>query len=378
MASLLHQHGHYYLQFFDASRSPRRKRVALRTTQKRTAQALQRKLEHDHALGRFDPWSHDAFAYDQPAEPLPVLRPATLRETVESFLDYLRAHGRQATTLRTYTTLLRAFSAGVGDGTPFASVESRHIRAYVWSPDVAAATRYTRYRHVKAFFARSVRALPGDVRNPMDDVEAPPNRDRLPKVVSAADLKAVCEVFETEYVAKRAAKTCREGEVIWFVPLFRFAFYSGLRASELGRLRWGHVDLQLGTLTLLQQKSQREQVVPLARQALAILKAMGEGAPESYVFGAPGHRSGERSIQAFVWNIGAAFRRAKVKAKIARPICVHGLRHGFCTALAQSGANMAVIQRAARHASVGTTMRYVNLADEMVRQSMDEAFGRPG
>lgn len=378
MASLLHQHGHYYLQFFDAARTPKRKRVALRTTQKRTAQALQRKLEHDYALGRFDPWSHDAFAYDQPAEPLPAVRPATLRETVESFLDYLRAHGRQATTLRTYTTLLRSFSADVGDETPFASVEASHVRAYVWSPNVAAATRYTRYRHVKAFFARSVRALPGAVRNPMDELEAPPNRDRLPKVVSAADLNAICEVFEAEYATKRAAKTCREGEVIWFVPLFRFAFYSGLRASELGRLRWGHVDLGAGTLTLLQQKSQREQVVPLARQALAVLASMEMGAPDTYVFGAPGHLSGERSIQAFVWNIGAAFRRAKVKAKIARPICVHGLRHGFCTTLAHSGVNMAVIQRAARHASVGTTMRYVSLADETVRQSLDAAFGGSG
>ena len=64
MATLVKQHSRYSLQFYDPARTPMRKRVALLTTQKRTAESLQRKLEHDYALGRFDPWHDDPFTYD--------------------------------------------------------------------------------------------------------------------------------------------------------------------------------------------------------------------------------------------------------------------------------------------------------------------------
>ena len=45
------------------------------------------------------------------------------------------------------------------------------------------------------------------------------------------------------------------------------------------------------------------------------------------------------------------------------PITVHGIRHGFATYLAESGANPAAIQILLGHESLDTTTRYVHASD---------------
>ena len=61
MASLFKQDDHYYLQFYDATRSPKRKRIALGVRDKRTAERLRIEHESAYVRGELDPW----------AEPLP-------------------------------------------------------------------------------------------------------------------------------------------------------------------------------------------------------------------------------------------------------------------------------------------------------------------
>lgn len=54
MASLIKQHGLYYLQFYNSKRRPTQKRISLRTRTKLTALKLKRKLEDEFATGAFD------------------------------------------------------------------------------------------------------------------------------------------------------------------------------------------------------------------------------------------------------------------------------------------------------------------------------------
>ncbi|HYE58462.1 MAG TPA: tyrosine-type recombinase/integrase, partial [Rhodothermales bacterium] len=290
MATLVKQKGHFYLQFYDRARTPERKRVALKTSQKRTADALRRKLEHDHALGRFDPWRDDPFTYDR--APSDARAPVTLRGAIVAFIEDRRAHGREPTTLRTYTTILTTFADEVEKRRPgsdgdergvLGSITASDVQAFVWSESVAPATRYTRYRHVKAFLARAVKLGLCEGPGPASEIEPPPNVWRLPRLTREEDLEAVCTALENEYRDKRARGKCRNGTIVWMVPLLRFAYFSGLRASELARLRWYHVDLRRRTLTLLKQKNKQEEVLPLGERALGVLSEMKKGAPADYV-----------------------------------------------------------------------------------------------
>ena len=65
MASLLNRNGTYYAQFYDAHRTPKKKRLSLRTKRKREARKRLVQLERDWERGTFDPWSDDPRTYKQ-------------------------------------------------------------------------------------------------------------------------------------------------------------------------------------------------------------------------------------------------------------------------------------------------------------------------
>lgn len=51
MASLLKQHGNYYVQYYDGNRDPKRKRVSLSTTRKTKARKRERRLTEAYHSG---------------------------------------------------------------------------------------------------------------------------------------------------------------------------------------------------------------------------------------------------------------------------------------------------------------------------------------
>lgn len=57
MATLVHDSGNYYLQFYDGNKRPKWKRISLGTIRKKVAKKLKRKYEEAYALGEYDPWS---------------------------------------------------------------------------------------------------------------------------------------------------------------------------------------------------------------------------------------------------------------------------------------------------------------------------------
>ena len=67
----------------------------------------------------------------------------------------------------------------------------------------------------------------------------------------------------------------------------------------------------------------------------------------------------------------AMLRKYYAKAGI-QGATVHTLRHTFCTHHAAAGTNLVVIQRAAGHASLTTTQRYLHLVDRMMEKSLEE------
>jgi len=93
-----------------------------------------------------------------------------------------------------------------------------------------------------------------------------------------------------------------------------------------------------------------------------------------YVFGGPGTRTGSRNFTAWRNNLSRAFRRYRKAAGINRPISLHSLRHGFCTAFAEASKSAATIKECARHASIDTSMIYVKMSNEHLKNEMEDVF----
>ena len=79
MASLFKRGNGYYASFFDATKRPKRKQVALGTKIKREAERKLYDLEDRYSCGTFNPWN--------PTLPEPEADLSTLGGAVKAFID---------------------------------------------------------------------------------------------------------------------------------------------------------------------------------------------------------------------------------------------------------------------------------------------------
>lgn len=368
MATLVKQDSRYYLQFYDAHRTPSRKKVPLKTTRKGPALAKQRELEDAQTERRYDPWTDDAFGYDRPDD-----SSLTLREACERFVAEKAANGKKENTVRTYSAILRQFAEVFPSDCRLDAVDALTLHLFVYDPRVAAATRYKRFGHVRTFLRWASKN--GLTRmNHVGGLTPPPKPAKLPKAITEAEVSTLCDRLQEEHDEKRRRETVREGESVWRIPLFWFAYYTGMRVSELARLRWGHVDFEKGLVYIYEQKNGKEQTVPLNKRARGVLAPLLPGGKDDYVFRPPTSKSGQRSPRCFAERASRAFREARNEAGLDRKLSFHSLRHGFCTRLAEAGKPLYVIKEAARHADVSTSMIYVHMTNVHLKAELDDVF----
>ncbi len=143
--------------------------------------------------------------------------------------------------------------------------------------------------------------------------------------------------------------------------IYAIALGTGLRKSEIRRLRWCDIDLDARrlTVTAASAKSRKHQVVPLSTALAKTLRAARPTAasPTDPVIPAgafPNTTTFHRDVEA------AGIARENAEGRV---VDFHALRTTFVTWLAMTGAHPKVAQALARHASVETTMgRYTDLA----------------
>lgn len=375
MASLFKQDGYYYLQFYDAARRPQRKRIALRVRDKRTAERLRIDRESAQMRGEYDPWTDAPAGGEEPDR-----APKTLSEGTALLLREKEAEGKSPNTLRSYRAVLNLLEGRVGD-VPLDALSARDLLAFVRDDSVSATTNRNRYRHVRAAVRWwQDRELCGgsESEDPLQGVTPPKASPRVPRAITAGELDAICEAVRESYAERVAKNHARTGEMVWRIPLFRFAFATGMRSGELARLRWGHVDSCKGVITIERQKNGKAQTIPLTSEAARILSVVRPGDGADYVFRSPRFDQRQRRTQRFVEAAAKAFRKARVRAGIERHLTVHSLRHGFCTRLAEAGLPAYVIKDAARHASVQTSMIYVALTTASLKDQLERALAPGG
>lgn len=368
MASLLKQNGRYYLQFYSSRRSPARKKIALKTTRKRPAQKKRRELEDAYAEGAFDPWIDDPYEYERgelDILPFPV--------ATERFIKSKKDKGCTKSTIRTYEKLFQLFEKIVDD-LPMDQITPSDAHDFVHRSELAPASCNTRFTHIRTLF-RWCRERGYMTCEPLDRIERPRQTRKFPKAVTPKELGQICEAIRADYREKRDAGWIPPGVMIWRIPMFWFALYTGLRGIELARLRWEDVSLSRRRLHVRAPKSRREETVPLSKKALAALEEVPRGEPDDFVFRAPTFDRKERKLKNFRERASYAFRTARNQAGLREGISLHGLRHGFCTLLAEAGKSAVVIKEAARHADVSTSMKYVHMANEHLKSELDDVFG---
>jgi integrase len=148
----------------------------------------------------------------------------------------------------------------------------------------------------------------------------------------------------------------------WMRPIARLAMMTGCRQSEILALRWKHVDLSAGTLTVEDSKSGDARRVPL-HPALADELRERRGLPDGWVVDMPErpHRNPKtgRPMEPTrsPTSISHAFRNAA--RKIGRPdLRFHDLRHVCGSDLLATGANLPEVAAMLGHRTLVMAKRY--------------------
>ena len=131
---------------------------------------------------------------------------------------------------------------------------------------------------------------------------------------------------------------------------FLFCCFTGLRQSDVRKLKWKNV--QDDKLVYTQKKTKKAEVLPLSPNALAYL---GErGGKDDYVFKlCKASSSLNRSLMKWVEH-----------SELGKRISFHSSRHTFATLLITHGANIYTVSKLLGHSDIKSTMIYAKVVDK--------------
>jgi integrase len=171
--------------------------------------------------------------------------------------------------------------------------------------------------------------------------------------VNADQLRSLLEAMDTD-INEQAAN------------LMRMVLFTGMRRSELFKLKWADIDEQRGFIKLEDPKGGTDMSIPLNDAARDLLKSHPQTGSQ-YVF--PGRDGGQRK------DIHHQVNRIRDNAGLPKSFrALHGLRHVYASMLASSGkVDLYTLQRLLTHKSPQMTMRYAHLRDEALRDASQVA-----
>lgn len=140
------------------------------------------------------------------------------------------------------------------------------------------------------------------------------------------------------------------------------AYGSGLRISEISRLRSTDIKADEMRVFVLGGKGKKDRYTLLPQQTLNTLrlywKKYRPNNPENWIFPSKspeGHITTE--------GVSYAIESAALKSSIATHVTGHTLRHGFATHLLEDGVGLIKIKELLGHSSIKTTTIYLHLAN---------------
>ena len=177
------------------------------------------------------------------------------------------------------------------------------------------------------------------------EVPRPKKQSSLPKVLSKSELKKMFDLTTN----------------INHKVILQLVYGMGLRVSEIVSLKITDIDSKRMMVHLRCAKGKKDRYVPLPKSILDLTREYFRiYRPKDYLFeGMTGGPYTVRSVQ-------AVFKSAMNRARIKKPIGIHGLRHSYATHLLEAGTDMTFIQKLLGHRDIKTTMIYAKVGDRTI------------
>jgi integrase/recombinase XerD len=154
--------------------------------------------------------------------------------------------------------------------------------------------------------------------------------------------------------------------------MLELLYASGLRVTELVKLKTLHVSLNEGVLRIM-GKGSKERLVPfgdMARDSLTDYMQNARGAllgakqTDDLFVTTSGPKAGTAMSRIMFWQL---IKKYAVLSGITAPLSPHTLRHAFATHLLNHGADLRSVQVLLGHADISTTTIYTHVARERLK-----------
>jgi len=370
MASLIKQKSWYYSQFYDQNRTPKRKRLALKTKTRESAIKLHRKLEDDYAAGDYDPWT----GYRKQQQDLGVFKHSTIEDALEVYITIKSREDWRATTKRTTSYVLKAFVRDAGPQKSVQTITPALINNYLNQDRFAYETKKTHKTKIKPFASWLVRK--GILKYDFSEVKIYNNDQEQDETVSYLSAEEV-EILQngirekvTEDISKGYQR--KDRNALWLIDFIDWQRYSGMRLSETLSLTPRSVNTDSWHVTIgsksFSTKAKSKQVLPIGEveilKKIAVKRLMECTNPDDLLFG---HKDRLRTYRTFI-----KYRKKYLPNR--DDIHIHSLRHTCCIELLRREVPIYTVQRWMRHSSIRTTQKYADLLAVDISKAVGEAF----
>ena len=146
--------------------------------------------------------------------------------------------------------------------------------------------------------------------------------------------------------------------------LLMLAYGSGLRVSEVVKLRPEHIETDRMLVRVEQGKGRKDRYTLLSKKALEELhRYLKKYGPNQWLFYGY-HKQHHMSVSA----AQRIYQRAKTAAGITAGKGIHTLRHCFATHLLEQGVDIYIIKRFLGHINIQTTLIYLHLVPDRMAE----------
>lgn len=174
-----------------------------------------------------------------------------------------------------------------------------------------------------------------------------PRSKQLPKILSQQEVRAILSAHSN----------------LKHRTLLHVVYGSGLRVSEVVKLRPEHIDSSRMMIRVEDAKGRKDRYTILPQTGLELLRKYWQAyRPGKWLFPGP-----DKSKHITISTAQRVYDQAVEKAGITRGRGIHTLRHCFATHACDQGVEIFVIKKWLGHAKLETTSIYLHMSPERAR-----------
>lgn len=251
------------------------------------------------------------------------------------------------------------------------------------TPEKVAEYRDTRLKSVSSNSVRIELALLSNLFNialkewSFDGLVNPVSRIKKPEVPEGR-----CPILNENQI-KLLLDKCKQSKSKFLHDFVLLILHTGCRSTEIRALRWTHVNLEDGFITLIatETKGKKSRVVPLSGAAKKILENLADkakkkhgaddnGYPQGVVFPAQGNINKPRDLH-------KAFGEARKLAGLDNlpgigALRIHDIRHVCATFMLMNGADLETVREILGHRDLSTTQKYLHVVNAHKKKAIDK------